>query len=73
MEEILNTKTRDELIAALVEGVDAVLESWDTMSEFADLNEDDTPQSDREAYVGESSLIILRNRRRALAELDADG
>ena len=26
---------------------------------------------DREAYVGESSLIILRNRRRALAELDA--
>ena len=69
----MNTKTRDELIADLIAAVDAALKDCDEYYELAEALgiERDDEVDDRVAVIGEKSVLVLRNRRRALAELDA--
>ena len=69
----MNTKTRDELIADLIAAVDAALKDCDEYYELAEALgiERDDEVDDRVAVICEKSVLVLRNRRRALAELDA--
>ena len=72
MEEILNTKTRDELIAELIEAVDQVLiefDEWEEIVEAIGIERGEDGSLNFE--IKERTAIVLRNRRRALAELDA--
>ena len=73
MEAVVSERTRVELIADLIAAVDAALKDFDEYYELAEalVIEHDDEVDDRVAVIGEKSVLVLRNRRRALAELDA--
>ena len=71
----MNTKTRDELIADLIAAVDAALKDCDEYYELAEglgIERDDEVD-DRVAVISEKSVLVLRNRRRALADYVEEG
>ena len=70
MEEILNTKTR--VIADLIAAVDQVLIEFDEWEEIVEAIGIERGQDGSLNFeIKERTAIVLRNRRRALAELDA--